>query len=348
MKIASLGDLFSRVIRLFSTSRLAGLFLGLSALQVVFLTSPSLVSAQEGAVLGIHIMHPGEASDAIQLFGGSDGQSEQWHYVTVPLTIADLKKPDEWAKFFAQSKEQKIIPIVRLVTRPEGEVWSRPTKKEVADYFLFLSQFEWPTPDRYVIIFNEVNHAREWGGVLDPAGYADILAFAKKWSLSEGISYKILPAAMDLGTPDTASARDGLKYIGQMLAARPQIFDSIDIWNSHSYPNPGFVSSPERQGKSSLRGFQNELAFIKQKTGKDYQVLITETGWRETPTTARWLESYYKYAMQHIWSDKRVMGVTPFVLRGDPGPYSQFSFLTSDGQQTLQYKAFQKVADGAK
>ncbi len=318
------------------------LLLVVLSLFLAVMSSPKLAAAQTRQKLGIHIMNPGETDEATLLFNSSiDDQS--WRYVTVPITLDDLKKEAVWTEFFLKAKEKKIVPIVRLATRPDGSVWQRPSKKDVADLFMFLSQFEWPTQERYVIIFNEVNHAKEWGGSIDPSGYAEILDFAKKWSDSEGLNYKILPAAMDLATPDTAQSREAFRYLGEMVRSHPRIFDSVDLWNSHSYPNPGFVSSPERKGKNSLRGFQVELDFIKKLTGRELQVMITETGWRETSYTASKLEQYYVYAQKNIWSDSRVLGVTPFILRGDPGPFSQFSFLTSDNLQTKQYQAFQKA-----
>jgi hypothetical protein len=82
---------------------------------------------------------------------------------------------------------------------------------------------------------------------------------------------------------------------------------------------------------------------LKKKTGRDLRTFITETGWVENASTSRWLESYYTYAFQHIWSDPRIIAVTPFVLRGDPGPFAGFSFLDKNNRPTIQYVAMQNA-----
>jgi hypothetical protein len=45
----------------------------------------------------------------------------------------------------------------------------------------------------------------------------------------------------------------------------------------------------------------------------------------------------------HVWSDPRVVAVTPFVLRGDPGPFAEFGFLDKNNQPTRQYRALQQA-----
>jgi hypothetical protein len=304
------------------------------------LLSPSSVMAIEGSVLGIHILNPGEASQAHQLLQ-YEGGSETWHYVTIPLTLNDLTKKDQWQSFFLYAKEQKLIPLVRLSSRFENGTWQIPNKKEVVNLISFLSDLDWPTNERYIIVFNEVNHSKEWGGKLDPAGYADVLKFTSNWAKSEGKNYHVMPAAMDLAAPNGGATMDSFRYWDEMRAADGQIFDYIDELNSHSYPNPGFSASPEAQGKNSLRGFTYELEYLKKNTGRDYRVFITETGWVENAATRRWLNSYYSYAMEHIWNDPRVVAVTPFILQGAPGPFAGFSFLNSSNQPTLQYVAYQ-------
>jgi hypothetical protein len=306
-----------------------------------FLSAALPVFARENSVYGIHLMNTGELNQASQLLNPTP--NEQWNYVTVPLTLEDLKKPNEWKAFFAEAKDKKMIPIVRLMTRFENGAWQVPTKKNIVDYFTFLSSLDWPTDKRYVIVFNEVNHAKEWGGRIDPQSYADVLSFTADWAHSEAKNYQVLPAAMDLAAPNGHATKEAFTYLNEMRAYNSQVFASIDIWNSHSYPNPAFSASPVKTGKNSMRGYQNELAYLKEKTGRDFQTFITETGWEENTATRRWLSSYYQYTSDNIWSDERVIAVTPFVLNGDPGPFSGFSFLDRNGKPTTQYRAYQQV-----
>lgn len=316
----------------------------------LFFVGVNPVLAFDTSKLGVHILSVHELDDAKKLLVpmvlGDSTQAvledtQEWRYVTIPLTLNDLTpaKKQEWQTFFHQAKKLKIKPIIRLSTSysPETQSWLIPNKKQIVDQITFLSSLEWPVSQLPIIAYNEVNHAKEWGGHLDPAGYAKVLHFVSDWAHTEKKEYLVLPAAMDLSAPNSRETREAFVYLNQMYQADPAVFSYIDMWNSHSYPNPGFSSSPTRTGKKSLRGFQNELAFLKAKTGHDYQVMITETGWRESPGLERWLESYYTYAMQHIWSDARVVAVTPFLLKGAPGPFAAFSFYDDANQPTNQF-----------
>ncbi|MBD3279426.1 MAG: hypothetical protein GF390_01805 [Candidatus Pacebacteria bacterium] len=295
--------------------------------------------AQQGQVLGIHILQPYELEQADQLLSLTD--DDKWIYVTIPFTVTDLERPDFWRDFFTQTKERKVIPIIRLAGYFENGAWQVPNRKQLVDQIEFLSALPWPTEQRYLIVFNEVNHAAEWGGQLDPAGYVEVLKFVSNWAHTENNGFKILPAAMDLAAPNGGQTMEAFTYLQQMHQADPEIFSYLDVWNSHSYPNPGFSGSPQATAKNSLRGFEHELAWLKQKTGQYYPVMITETGWVMSRATTPWLESYYTYALQHIWSHPQVIAVTPFTLQGDPGPFAGFSFLDRNGQPTAQYRAAQ-------
>jgi hypothetical protein len=311
----------------------------LSALLLILL---SPLPAEAFSNLGVHILHPDELTLA-KSFLSEENAPDDWHYVTVPLTLDDTQKYGDWQKFFAQAKQERVIPIIRLATRFENGSWQVPTRKNITDLFAFLNQFDWPVPERYVIAFNEVNHAAEWGGKIDPTQYADILNFTVSWAHSEDRNYKVLPAAMDLAAPNGGQTREAFAYLEAMYQTSPEVFAAVDVWNSHSYPNPGFSSSPTQSGKASVRGFLHELAWLKQKTGRDFETFITETGWVNTPQTSRWLTQYYLYSLQHVWSHPQVKGVTPFLLKGDPGPFAEFGFIDQNNQPTAQYNAVREA-----
>lgn len=328
----------------------------ISALSAVVLVvgllsfSAAKVAAQEqavalpAAVLGMHVLSPNELADAKELVDFKPDENK-WHYITIPLSLNDLDKKAEWQSFFNQAKEQRVIPIVRLATRFENGSWKVPTRSDVLQLTRFLSDLEWPTEQRFVIVFNEVNHAAEWGGKIDPAEYAQVLRFTADWLHTEEKNYAVLPAAMDLAAPNGPKTREAFSYLLAMQAADGEIFSVVDFWNSHSYPNPGFSSAPTRVAQNSLRGFVFELNFLKRTTGRDLRVFITETGWADLPSTRRKLADYYTYALQHVWSDPRVIGVTPFVLKGDPGPFAEFGFLDRNDRPTYQYQALQKALE---
>jgi hypothetical protein len=310
----------------------------LFVLSLVFLSKQ--VEANNSQVLGMHILHPGEIDDVRRVYA-----DEAWRFVTIPLTLDDLSKRSEWQKFFDQAAMLRLIPIVRLNTRydPLLDAWVIPSRKDIIDLARFLSSLNWHQDEKFIIVFNEVNHAKEWGGKIDPLLYTSILRFTSDWFRSEERNYKILPAAMDLAAPNGAETREAFTYLNSMLQFDSEIFDKIDYWNSHSYPNPDFAASPKRTGQNSLRGFLHELTWLKNKTGRDFEVMITETGWASSYLTNYQLSEYYLYALNNIWNDERVKAVTPFIMRGSPGPFASFSFFDAAGNPTIQLFALQKA-----
>ena len=291
--------------------------------------------------LGIHIMQPQELQAAVGLIKPNNLLDNSWHFVTIPLTLDELDKKDQWQEFFNQAKKHKVVPLVRLATRFKDGTWQVPTKKDVVDQIGFLSSLDWPTDKLYLVAYNEPNHAVEWGGRIDPAGYGRMLTFVADWAHTEEKDFVVLPAAVDQAAPNGSKTLEAFNFLDQMVAASPEILNKIDIWNAHAYPNPGFIASPYSSSKMSLRSFLYELDWLKAKTDRDFLVIITETGWRQTPFNRWRLDDYYTYALKHIWSDSRVIAVTPFTLKGSPGPFSEFSFLDASGKPTAQYHALQ-------
>ncbi|MEO8581727.1 MAG: hypothetical protein ABI425_04060 [Patescibacteria group bacterium] len=316
----------------------------LSGILVIGLLFSQTRPVQAGDVLGIHILHPSELDDVLSLLK-TDKNKDHWEYVTIPYGLEDINRFNEWQSFFDKCKENKVIPIVRLITKPEGDTWAIPTTKDIIDLSKSLSALNWPTDERLIIVFNEPNHSKEWGGSVDPVRYADVLQFTSDWFRTDGKGFKILPAGLDLAAPNGSQTMEAFTFWKKALEYNPQIFDSLDDWNSHSYPNPAFSSSPTLSAQNSMRGFQHELEFLKKYSGKEWGVYITETGWAENSSTSRWLTQYYTYAEQHIWSDPHVKAVTPFLLHGAPGPFSAFSFLDQNGKKTRQFEAYRRVIE---
>ncbi len=297
-----------------------------------------------GEVLGIHILAPGEISRANQLLSRGDDKDK---FVTVPLTLKDLERKNEWQHFLNEAHALKIRPIIRFTTRFENGSWTVPTRIDVMRMTSFLSALDWHRPELTVILFNEPNHANEWGGNLDPEGFAKISAFAAQWVGTEAKDYTVLPAAMDLAADGNKNTMEAFAYWTRALAVEPTLLEHFDAWNSHSYPNPAFSASPDKTGKNSLRGYETELAFVKKYTQKDFPVYITETGWNQNLLSNQRLKDYFIKAYAKIWSsDTRIVAVTPFLLQGAPGTFAPFSFLDKDGNPTMAYEVYQDILRG--
>lgn len=297
-----------------------------------FLIQPR--SALASPALGIHLLDPNELPQAADL---AEGTADNPGAVTVVLR-SDDHNLSKWQTFFDLAAKHNIIPIIRLATTMEPGGWRRPTKKDIVHHATFLNFLNWHRDSLPVIVFNEPNHAGEWGGEVNPEDYAEVFDFTASWFHTEPKHYIVMPAGLDAAAPNGSSTMDSFTYLRRMFAAKPELGQKIDALASHAYPNPGFIGSPYDQGKNSLRGFTHELTLFKEFTQKDLDVYITETGWRSTPSVSNKITEYYSYAINNIWKDDKIKAVTPFVYAAASGPFQEFSFTNPNGSPTLQYQ----------
>ena len=222
---------------------------------------------------GIHIVDPNDLIDIPTLVNTSKGD---WSYVTLVIQDTD-RDIGKWQGIFDQMRRLHLIPIVRLATHPEGSSWGKPSIKDAASWVEFLSKLNWPIENRYIVLFNEPNHAKEWGNTLNPEEYADIaLTYAQSFKASSN-DFFILPAGLDGSASSNNDSLDESEFLRRMYAAKPELFTLIDGWTSHSYPNPGFSGSPYASGKGTIRGFEWELHYLRQLgLQKTLPVFITE------------------------------------------------------------------------
>lgn len=308
-------------------------------MKVVFATIISIIGLMSFASsvwansFGFHILDPSEIEYVIPF----RGESEQF-FITVPLSIYD-RRVAEWEAFSDLAHKYKITPLVRWTTRFSDGAWIQPNRKDIVEAAAFFSALDWKQ-DRILILFNEPNHAPEWGGVIDPEGYVELAEFSLLWLKTEPVAYTILPAGLDGDAPNVeGKLMDNLTFFRRMHEHRPDFFERIDGLVSHAYPNPAFSATAYRTGKNSLRGFEYEWDLIRQLTGRELSIYITETGWKQSVYVGRLLPAYYRYAMTNIWNDERIEAVTFFLLRATSGPFADFSFLTQDGLPTAQMRA---------
>lgn len=126
---------------------------------------------------GIHILFPSELEDAAKLVNSNGGD---WGYVTIPLQSGD-RDLEKWQDFMDNALRLHVIPIIRLATEGDyfnTKVWRKPDETDVIDFANFLNSLDWPTKNRYIIVFNEVNRGDEWGGEVNPQEYANLLSYA--------------------------------------------------------------------------------------------------------------------------------------------------------------------------
>jgi hypothetical protein len=225
-----------------------------------------------------------------------------------------------------------LIPIIRIASKAEGGVWKIPKEEEINNWVGFLNSLNWVVQNRYVVIGNEPNHANEWGETLDPKGYAVYLKqfFSK---LKEASSdFFILPAALDVSAKNQKDTMDSAKFLRLMLESDPTVFESLDGWNSHSYPNPDFSGKETDSGRGTVRTFEWELASLKSLgVEKDLPVFITETGWSNKSFSENDIGKKFEYVFTNVWHDKKIIAVTPFILDYPQAPFDLFSWQKADG-----------------
>lgn len=292
--------------------------------------------------VGIHIIDQSNIADAKRLINSTNGD---WGYVTIVIPQNDRDK-SKWQEIFDSLRRSHLIPIVRLATHVEGDSWAKAKTEDAKSWADFLNSLNWVTKNRYVILFNEPNHAKEWGGELNPREYAKVLNEYTKELKNKSDEFYILPAGLDASAPNGKETMDEELFIEYMNLEVPGVFNIVDGWSSHSYPNPNFSSSPYQTDRKSIRGYEWELETLK-KHGltKNLPVFITETGWAHEESVSRntsfldtnTVADYFQYAYQNVWNDSRIVAVTPFVLNYPQPPFDMFSWTKADNTFYPQY-----------
>jgi hypothetical protein len=316
-----------------------------------YLLSPPAAFAAEDPLArpnnfaGIHILFTHELDQAHDLVNSSGGD---WGYVTIPIQAGD-RDLEKWQDFMDQAKEKHIIPIIRLATEPffkNTATWRKPDNYDLLDFANFLDSLEWPTKNRYVILFNEVNRFDEWGGEPpSPSEYAEIVAYANEVFKSRNESFYLILSGMDAAAPD-----DFIKYINGFtylkdLMSDPRITDSIDGFSSHSYPNPDFGAPPMENKKVGIATYRYEYDLINSYSDKKIPVFITETGWGNEKLPDSVVSKYLTMSVKDIWSKDadKIVAVTPFLLNSVGGPFDKFSFIKNGNKRDF-YKTFAAVS----
>ena len=296
-------------------------------------------------IYGIGIINYSDLKDASYLVNSTGGD---WGYVTIVITKEQRDK-NIWQDFFDEARKLHIIPIVRVATKFDGKNWETPNIKDIDSWVNFFNSLNWVIENRYIVIGNESNHSKEWGGKINPEEYALYLKTFSERLKNSNKDYFILPAGLDQAATNSIITMDEKIYIQRMVKSIPNIFDYIDGLNSHSYPNPNFLGAETAIGRKSIRGYEWELSLIKSfGVTKKLPVFITETGWVRTIKNEEIITKKFKYAFTSVWSkDPQIVAVTPFILNYGQDPFFEFSWKNIDGSFFNVYneiKSINKIA----
>lgn len=298
---------------------------------------------------GIHIVDVNDLADAAHLVNSSGGD---WGYVTLVIQDDDRNR-DKWQGVFDQMRRLHLIPIVRIAGHIENGSWTIPTGDSDKDWARFLNSLNWPTENRYVILFNEPNHANEWGGKLDPEGFADTAAAFMRTLHNVSEDFFVMPGALDDSAASDGASMDAAVYLSRMVKKQPSLFAEADGMASHSYPNPAFSGSPFAAGKGSIASFRWQQAELSRLgVTKRLPVFITETGWIHSEgvqTNFSLLSSdrvggNLKIAAGGVWNDPDIVAITPFVLNYQAYPFDHFSWRRLGSNEYYpQFAAYQEI-----
>jgi len=320
----------------------------LFCLLVIFLLNTNPILASDRNLFGLHLTQTADLDSAKNIINSSGGD---WGYVTIVIRTDQLDK-NTWQDFFDNCRKYHLIPIIRLATIMENNYWKIPTKSDIDNLANLLNSLNWPMIPKYIVPFNEINHASEWGGAVDLKNFVDIFIYTSEKFKSYNSNFFILSSPLDLAAPENFPKTKSAKNIYQEIYQyNPKYFEIIDGLASHSYPNHGFVGIPSDNSQYSIRGYQWELNFIRNLgINKTYPVFITETGWphREGKSknnqyySLKTAVEFYKKAL-NIWrQDERIMAVTPFIYNYSQDPFDHFSWLNPQGQL---YPEYQQIID---
>jgi hypothetical protein len=265
-----------------------------------------------------------------------------WGYVLIPYNVATDRDYAKWERVFEQLRNKHLIPVVQL-----WAVEPANYKKQTQEAAEFLNSFIWPIKDRYVSVYNEPNDSKFWYGYVDPAEYAKVLDYTIDTFKSANPGFFMLNGALNTSAPTDSNHMDAFAYMRAMQKEIPDVFDKLDGWASHSYPQPNFSGNPHAVGRWSIRAYETELDYLYDVLGveKELPVFITETGWAHAEgenynasyLNVEQVAENFKVAYQEIWlPDDRVRAVMPFTIWYNP-PFDHFSWVNKDKVPYLHY-----------
>jgi hypothetical protein len=284
---------------------------------------------------GMHVVDTSNLREISKLVG-------DWGYVTFVIQKGE-RDPKRWQTAFDEMRRLHLIPIIRIASAPiagNNNIWEVPSVDEIDGWVSFLNSLNWVIKNRYVTIGNEPNHASEWGGQIDPAGYANYLEIFSQKLKASNEDFFIMPAGLDASANNSRETMEESLYLTKMMESNPKAFQYIDGLASHSYPNPDFSGPGDGDGKGTVRTYLWELNYLKfLGVTKNLPVFITETGWtHKTDTTTTDIGPKIETAFTKVWSDKRIIAVTPFIYKYENAPFDTFSWINKEGNYYDFYK----------
>jgi hypothetical protein len=289
-----------------------------------------------------------ENSDYIELAQNLvNAKTGEWGYVLIPYNMTDRDK-SKWSRVFDQLRAKKLIPVIQLSALDYDKY-----EKQIREVAEFLNKFVWPIKYRYISVLNEPNSADFWYGRIAPDEYARVLDYTIQAFKDRNDDFYMINAGFNTSARTDDKNLDAFVYMQEMNQAVPGIFEKLDGWASHSYPQPNFSGKPDDKGRWSISAYDSELAYLREtlKVRKNLPVFITETGWahaegkdyNDSFLPIDKVTEHIVTAYKEIWlNDKRVRAVMPFTIWYEP-PFDHFSWVNTDKVPYKHYNAVKSM-----
>lgn len=311
----------------------------------VFLAKPVWASVDDltspNNKFGIHlaVASPDDLKSAASLVNSSGGD---WGYVTVVIEENDRHK-DKWQAVFNQLRQLHLIPIVRLATTMSDGIWKRPEENGRESWVNFLDSLNWVVKNRYIVLFNEPNFNKEWGGTIDAQNYGNLAKIFSQKLKENNPDYFVMLAGFNATAPNSLpeylSEENFLKVMIANQGGIDKLFNYIDGWVSHSYETNTYIKEINLLKRLGLT--------------KELPVFITEAGWPHAEglnynwqmfnaqVVAQKMVAYFQSAM----NDPQVMAITPFIFNYQGEPFDHFSWQKiGRGEFYPQFQMIQQMA----
>ncbi|MFN8523012.1 MAG: hypothetical protein U0821_07870 [Chloroflexota bacterium] len=258
-----------------------------------------------------------------------------WGYVTIVMIEDERLNVARFQAFLDQCAISHLTPIIRVGTRfdVDREVWAKPDWGEPARWRRFFDSVRWPTASRHLLVGNEPNLGREWGGEVQPAEYArylshwiDIFADEPRYVIYNGA----LDASNDTHLPDRM---DEFEFIAGMRDGVSNIFEKLHGWASNPYH---FWWSAEKR-RFTFRAYDHELEVI----GRDLPVIIVESGLGHIDDPGQ-VADYYQMAFEAWQADSRVLAATPLFWNPEENRFWMFD-VNRDGTLRESSPTYERI-----
>jgi len=300
---------------------------------------------------------PSQIAEVAPLINSHGGA---WGWVLVPMDIRQ-KDAGLWQSVLDACRAHHLKPLLQLFNNQTCDVH----EMDFAGLAEFLNQLSWPTKHLYISVFNEVNAKDYWCEKLAPEEYAVVLNAAIEAFKAVNPNFFVMPAGFN------SSCRSGPRYLDEedflvrMNATVPGIFQKIDGWATHAYPQPEFSGDfyhpPSWYGvRDQIENYKWERSLLQKYFGvTNLPIFITETGWahvegnspltklqaanyQSATVTARYFDDAYR---NHWLPENQIVAIMPFVWYKSDALH--FNWKKDDGTFYPQYDVvmnFPKVA----